>query len=226
MRQLIDGTIGYDPLHWHTDRTEPIKVMLNVAELIELSDLRPSLLGFDAASHTVSQKVRMELVGGRRRDSRIGVLLANLGQRCAEEHQRSAIAYTRPFARWRRRCNCRRSRSSWTSIRNHRGRKSAVVHNPEPSVNQSLTCGGYVPTPPSHHRTSTLGLRSRETGGKRPRPRLATRRTFDILPPVQPQIYYVYETAIAQRPSCSIIRLASRSGERHLDPAVYDGARS
>ena len=47
--RLIEGVMGTDPHYWQGFRTEPIKVTLNVAELIEASGLHPGLLGLDAA---------------------------------------------------------------------------------------------------------------------------------------------------------------------------------
>ena len=122
VRQLIEGTIGYDRLQWHLYRTEPIKVALNVAELIELSDRRLGLLGFDAASDAVCDAVWMELNRGPAVDDRIDELLESLEQRYTDEYRRTtAIASTKLFSSWRRRWGCRRLRSSWTSIRNQRG---------------------------------------------------------------------------------------------------------
>lgn len=87
LRQLIEGTIGYDPLDWHKYRTEPIRVTLNVAELFELSDLHPGLLGFDAAADAICNEVWSELGQGPASDSRVDELLEHLERRYTEAYR-------------------------------------------------------------------------------------------------------------------------------------------
>lgn len=53
LEALLRGTVGDEPDSWWTYRTEPLIVPLNVAELIEGSDLHPGLLGLDDAIDTV-----------------------------------------------------------------------------------------------------------------------------------------------------------------------------
>ncbi|BAK34872.1 hypothetical protein MLP_18580 [Microlunatus phosphovorus NM-1] len=52
---LLRGTVGDEPDSWWTYRTEPLIVPLNVAELIEISDLHPGLLGLDDAIDAIGQ---------------------------------------------------------------------------------------------------------------------------------------------------------------------------
>ena len=49
VRRLIEGLMGTDTHYGQGFRTEPIKVTLNVAELIEASGLHPGLLALDEA---------------------------------------------------------------------------------------------------------------------------------------------------------------------------------
>ena len=56
LEALLRGTVGDEPDNWWTYRTEPLVVSLNVAELIEASDLHPGLLGLDNAIDTVGSR--------------------------------------------------------------------------------------------------------------------------------------------------------------------------
>ena len=53
---LLRGTVGDELDSWWTYRTEPLIVPLNVAELVEGSDLHPGLLGFDEAIDTIGNQ--------------------------------------------------------------------------------------------------------------------------------------------------------------------------
>lgn len=50
---LLRGTVGDDPDSWRRYHTEPIVITLNVAELIESTELHSGLLGLDDAIDTV-----------------------------------------------------------------------------------------------------------------------------------------------------------------------------
>lgn len=53
---LIQGTMGEHPHDWMRFRTEPVRVPLNVAELIENGERHPRLLGIDDALAVIDER--------------------------------------------------------------------------------------------------------------------------------------------------------------------------
>ena len=87
VRELINGTIGYDPGRWQTYRTEPIKMTLNVAELIETHDLHPGLLGLQDAVDKACARVWVGLDDNDCADARVDEAKGALELRYSTEYR-------------------------------------------------------------------------------------------------------------------------------------------